>query len=97
MNILTQLLEFLKAFSEEKEWRLFTLLMKEPYNVSFFRSCENRLVPYKEVFLNDLQIPIINKVYIGPKNITPVWAIRKFLTQIGFDDVSIERAAATYR
>jgi hypothetical protein len=86
-----------KAFSEEKEWRLFTLLLKEHADLSFFRSCENRLVPYKEVVLKDLQIPIINKVYIGPKNITPVWVIRKFLTQSGFNDVSIERAAATYR
>jgi hypothetical protein len=86
-----------KAFSEEKEWRLFTLLMKENDDLSFVRSGINRLVPYKKVILKELDIPIINKIYIGPRNITPGWAIRKFLTQSGFNDVSIEKAAATYR
>lgn len=86
-----------KAFSEEKEWRLITLFSKGSNDSSFFRSCGNRLVPYKMVDLKDLKAPIITKVFIGPKNITPDSLIRKLLIQNGFNDVIVDRSSATYR
>lgn len=89
-----------KAFSEEAEWRLVSYLFKDSDDSddsASFRASGNKLIPYREFELKQLDIKSVAEVYIGPKNITPNFVIEKFLAQNGFTDVSIKRAAATYR
>lgn len=86
-----------KAFSEEEEWRLVSYLSKDPDDYSSFRASGNRLIPYREFKLKPLDVNSIAEVYVGPKNITPIFVLEKFLVQNGFPDVKIYRSAATYR
>ncbi len=88
-----------KAFAEEQEWRLLSLLAKYPENKGtlLFRALENRLIPYREFELKYLNIDRICKVIVGPKNTTPKFVIERILDQYGFKNVDIELSSATYR
>lgn len=86
-----------KAFSEEAEWRLVSHLFRDSGDSALFRAAGNRLVPYREVRLKQLATKSITQVYVGPKNITPDFVIKKFLELNGFPEVSVERSVATYR
>lgn len=85
------------AFAEEAEWRLVSLLLGEVDDEALFRPVRDRLVPYREFDLKVLPTRAISEVYVGPKNITPVSVIVKFLRLNGFIDVAVKRSSATYR
>lgn len=86
-----------RAFSEEAEWRLISYLEKSSEDHALFRAASNRLIPYRQFELKSLEINPINKIYVGPKNITPDFVIENFLQRNGFEGVEIERSSATYR
>ncbi|MDA3939917.1 MAG: DUF2971 domain-containing protein [Spirochaetia bacterium] len=86
-----------EAFKEEKEWRLKTVYLKLENTKSLFRSKADRIVPYEKVKFPKLDEKIINKIYIGPKNKTPIHIIKSLLHNYGFKDVEVEVSAASYR
>ena len=86
-----------EAFSEEKEYRLVSLLMKDTEDDCLFRSRNDRLIPYRQYELKKLTSESISEVIIGPKNVTPEIFVEMFLRQNGFNNVKISRSAATYR
>lgn len=85
------------AFKEELEWRLVSFLTKSTANDCLIRVSGKRLIPYREFTLEDLSMPIINEVIIGPCNDTPEFVIEKLLFQNGFKDVIINKSSSTYR
>ena len=95
-----------KAFEEEHECRLISNLMRnseffdenEELVTATYRVARNRLIPFREVHLVKLgKIKRINEIYIGPKNITPVYEVERFLYQCGHKDVEVKSSSATYR
>ena len=67
-----------KAFSEEAEWRLVNYLGKTTLDPASFRASGNRIIPYKEFELKPLDLKAIETIYVGPKNITPDFVIKRF-------------------
>lgn len=90
------------AFKEEIEWRCMSYHMHTgvgpglPFT-ALFRAASDRIIPYRPVTLIDLEIPIINKIVIGPKNTTPDIVVRSFLRSIGLENAEVVRSIATYR
>lgn len=87
------------AFSEEKEWRLISHFIKEADSKEQcqFRISENRIVPYREIKLSELDIPPIVEVIVGPKNTTPEYVVKRFLSQHGFKNIDVRKSVASYR
>lgn len=85
------------AFEEEAEWRLITYLSRGFDDSANYRAAGNRLIPYRETELKDLNLKKITDVYIGPKNITPVHVVEKFMKQCGHPDVKVHQSSASYR
>ena len=85
------------AFREEREWRLISNLFKTGDDECSFRAIGNRIIPYKEYELVDLDIGPIVQVILGPKNTTPNYVIESLLKQRGFDSVTVIRSEASYR
>ena len=85
------------AFSEEKEWRLISHLIKDSKEQCQFRVSENRIVPYREIKLPELDIPPIIEVIVGPKNTTPEYVVKRFLSQHGFKNIDVRKSVASYR
>lgn len=88
-----------RAFREEREWRLVSPFVK---NIDIDDDCSfhplaDRIVPYRKFELLDLQIDPIAEIIIGPKNVTPRYAIDSFLKQSGFPNVKVLNSEATYR
>lgn len=84
------------AFSEENEWRLLTHWISEQ-DQSAFRVARDRLIPYKSMKLREVERHPIKKVYLGPKQTTPVSVISAALKSFGFGEVEIEFSKASYR
>jgi hypothetical protein len=84
------------AFKEEREHRLFTLLVNIPWEKYSHRVAQNRIIPYRSFELN-LSHPPILEVILGPKHETPVPIIQAFLEMNGFGKVKVEPSTATYR
>lgn len=92
------------AFREEREWRLVYFLTSSKGSISTnalgdlsFRATHDRVVPTRRVSLVDNDVPIIRKVVLGPKNITPEKVITAALVKNGFRDVDVVRSSASYR
>lgn len=89
------------AFKEEEELRLISNMASSPeLNVErhcLFRNVGNQVVPYREVQLQDLGMPRINKVFLGPKHQTPKAVIKMFLEENGFNGVEVVESSASYR
>ena len=83
------------AFSEEKEWRLISYLVKRDDTCSF-RALNDRIVPFREYELLELESKSIVEVILGPKNTTPDYVIDGLLKQSGFTNVKILHSNATY-
>ncbi len=87
------------AFSEEKEWRLISFTtkgnLKEPE--IRFRGNGDKIVPYSEVKLENLDAEPIGRVVLGPKHQTPMHVIEQILSSSGFKAVEVTRSIATYR
>lgn len=86
-----------KAFEEENEWRLISYLFSPIDDKSLHRAAGNRLIPYREYTLTSQDSAIINNVVIGPKNITPINTIEKFLECNEFPSVKVMKSIASYR
>ena len=87
-----------KAFQEEREWRIISYLVKNgDINECSFRAMNDRILPYREFELLDLETDSIVEVILGPKNMTPNYIIDGLLKQNGFTNVVISRSEATYR
>ena len=92
------------AFREEKEWRLLSVVLTgfqagdlgQLGDVDY-RAVEDRFIPYAVLDLPELGIPPIEKIWLGPKNITPTLVMEGMLARFGFKNISIEKSAATYR
>lgn len=86
------------AFAEELEWRLVSFSTKKPDNPqNKFHSRGDKIVPYLEVALEDLGVPIISAVVLGPRHTTPPHVVKQMLHSAGFGEPVITRSAATYR
>lgn len=85
------------AFSEEKEFRLVSHLIKDSEEICQFHVVNNKIVPHKEFKLIDLGNDPIQEVIIGPKNQTPDYLIERLLSTNGFNNFTIKRSDATYR
>ena len=85
------------AFQEEQEWRLLSVLVSGNNNNISFRPEPDRIIPYCEIELENLKQKAINKVILGPKNITSIHVIESFLIQSGFEGVEVKNSSATYR
>lgn len=89
------------AFKEEKEWRLIKSIPRakslKSYKTLKFHSKVDRIIPYLPVKLHDLGPSCIQRVILGPRNITPEHIIQGMLDSFGFIGVPVERSIATYR
>ncbi len=84
------------AFSEEKEWRLISYLVKRDDRCSF-RALNDRIVPFRRFELLESESGSIVEVILGPKNKTPNYVIEGLLKRSGFANVKILHSKATYR
>jgi hypothetical protein len=86
-----------EAFSEEREWRLVSFMVRIPPDDCLIRADRNRLIPYRQFELKKLSETMISEVIIGPKNITPIEIVESLLKMNGFNDVKVFRSKASYR
>ena len=85
-----------KAFSEEKEWRLVSLLVRYKDYDFDFNPKRKGIIPFRSYDLDDLEERPILEVVIGPKNRTPEYVVKTFLYNNGFDNVEVRKSSATY-
>lgn len=87
------------AFREEREWRLISYFVKQmgKDDMCSFRALNDRIVPFREFELLNLESGSIVEVILGPKNTTPMYVIDSFLKQRGFANVKILRSEVSYR
>lgn len=85
------------AFREEREWRLISFLVRGGKDACSFRSVRDRLIPYREIDLLEIDRNPLEEIVLGPKHDTPTMVIEDFLKQNGFVSISVRRSAATYR
>lgn len=85
------------AFAEEQEWRLVSFSTKKDPEAVLFRACDDKIVPYFEVNLEELEIEPIGAVVLGPKHQSPIHVVERVLTASGFNEIEITNSSATYR
>ncbi len=89
------------AFREEKEWRLIKSVSQAKLSTSYkglkFHSKIDRIIPHLPIKLHDLGPSCIQKIILGPRNITPEHIVQGMLDSFGFVGVSVERSRASYR
>jgi hypothetical protein len=85
-----------QAFEEESEFRLFTFYENSDNDIQF-KPSGNLLTPYWELMLERVDKKSVGKVVLGPKNITPINLVEKFLSNHGFHNVEVVKSKATYR
>jgi hypothetical protein len=84
------------AFREEREWRLISHLLRKEESC-LYRALDDRIVPYKVFDLAKLDAEPIIEVKIGPKNQTPIYVVKSFLTMHGFKNTTVSQSSATLR
>lgn len=84
------------AFAEEDEWRLLSYLIGDDDECEF-RTAADRIIPYREFHLEELDTPPIEEVYLGPRNISQMDDVGRFLKRHGLKDCGVKRSSATYR
>jgi hypothetical protein len=85
------------AFREEREWRLFSYLMKGRKNLCLYRAPQDRIIPYRKFELIELERNPITEVVLGPKHGTPPKVVEDFLSQNGYGAVQVRRSEGSYR
>lgn len=88
-----------KAFQEERELRFIYQSPKDIYDESLqYHPSADKIIPHRELEFKDMgdKSPIV-KVYLGPKNKTPINVIKSFLEQNKFKDVDVEKSKIPYR
>lgn len=88
------------AFSEEFEWRLFAPFVQKamatnPVTYGFIAQ-RDRIKPYRKFDL-DVGSTIFDKIYIGPRNITPAHVIEEVVISNMQVKVPVLPSKATYR
>ena len=86
-----------KAFEEEREWRLVSLLPTDGEDACLHRVVDNRIVPYLKVELVELERSPIVEVILGPKHGTPPKIVENFLKLNDYGLVKVTRSEASYR
>jgi hypothetical protein len=90
------------AFSEEREWRLISLVLSFAQEGADhgdlsrmeFRNGGDRVIPYRVVPIDTTGI---REVVLGPKNITPKRYVTAALARYNWENVSVKVSAASYR
>jgi len=100
------------AFKEEKEHRLFSLITHKPVTgivannkikLSFleklkYQSKGFEITPYYDISFADVKSPPFEKIYLGPKNTTPIEFLRLGLFKdFKLPEETFERSKASYR
>jgi hypothetical protein len=85
------------AFREEREWRLLSHLVKDGEDTCSHRAVDNRIVPYREVKLVEIERSPIAEVILGPKHGTPPKIVEDFLKLNHYGLVKVRPSAASYR
>ena len=85
-----------KAFAEESETRLWTLVTHPLHTMCRFRMRAREMVPYLALNIERDQSPIA-EIVLGPKNPTPTRVVEAFLRNCGFEGVAVKRSSASYR
>ncbi len=85
------------AFREEKEVRLISYFFRTLEEGANFRATRNCIIPYREFELHERERTPIVRVFLGPKQRTPVVDVEYFLKINGFHNVEVLRSAAPYR
>lgn len=86
-----------QAFSEEREFRLVSHLLKESNDDCEYHVSNNKIIPHRVFGLSKQRAKPIIKVILGPKNRTPIYVVEKLLNTNGFKGVSVLRSTATYQ
>ena len=86
-----------KAFEEEREWRILSLHANNGEYACSHRVRDNRVVPYCEVKLEELECSPVVEVVLGPKHGTPPKLVENFLKLNGYGVVKVRRSEASYR
>ena len=85
------------AFSEEKEWRLFSMV-GEFMKVSVeYEAAQNSIKPVRYFSFATLKTSFVQEVILGPKNISSVAVVKQMMADLGYNDVKVSRSAASYR
>ena len=91
------------GFSEEREWRLLSLLFRFQKNdigaleKLGYRALGDRIISYVPIDLEPLEMPCITEVVVGPRNLTPNSIIERLLASSKWEGVRIKRSKVTYR
>jgi len=100
------------AFREELEWRLIaafptTRYLRDPagdpsaywdLEMMEFRGLRDRIVPFVELKLDEVEERAVAEVILGPKNITPPRIVQAALARYGWGpSIPVKRSAASYR
>ena len=91
------------AFREEREWRLTSLVTPAETSQGFdvnrmdFRCLSDRIIPYRNIPLEDVGKTAIVEVVLGPRNITPERIVEAALLRYGWGKIPVRRSSASYR
>ncbi len=92
------------AFSEEKEWRLVSVLAGNAFENCEYRANRDRVIPFQTIRLSEMKsmstrrkLKAIREIILGPKHETPIHVVQAMLKQSGFGDVRVKKSKATYR
>lgn len=87
------------AFKEEREWRMVNFSFREFLDDKGikFRPAGDKIVPFRELELEDVGVRPIAKVILGPKHQGPEHAVHRLLALSGFSKVKVIKSVATYR
>ena len=86
------------AFYEEQEWRLISFSTTQLDELETkFRACSDKIVPYLEVKIEELDLNPVGRVILGPKHNSPHHVVERLLHNYGFKSVEISNSSATYR
>lgn len=84
------------AFSEEVEWRILSCIEGKDYKEIVFHCKRNKLIPFDLIEFDEQSMPPIEKIYIGPKNQTPIYVVKDWLESLGYGDINVSKSLAPY-
>ncbi|MFI5421716.1 MAG: DUF2971 domain-containing protein [Nitrososphaerales archaeon] len=84
-------------FYEEREWRLLSFFQRDGEDECDHRASHDRIIPYREFNLAELNRRPITEVILGPGHSTPPNVIQNFLKLNDFGDVPVKRSVISYR
>ena len=79
-------------------WRVSTTYLKSTINSNIkFRASGDRIIPYQELALPQLDERSIVEVFIGSRNKTPRYVIEHLLKNNGFENVDVRLSNISYQ